>query len=29
VLIRVNRIYGLKDTGIRLSGRDSWGGPAG
>lgn len=25
VLIRVNRNYGLKDTGIRLSGRDVWG----
>lgn len=25
VLIRVNRNYGLKDTGIRLSGRREWG----
>jgi len=25
VLIRVNKAYGLKDTGIRLTGRDDWG----
>jgi predicted dinucleotide-binding enzyme len=25
VMIRVNRNYGLRDTGIRLSGRDAWG----
>jgi 8-hydroxy-5-deazaflavin:NADPH oxidoreductase len=27
VMIRVNRSYGLKETGVRLTGRDAWGRP--
>lgn len=29
VMIRVNRSYGLRETGVRLSGRDAWGRPPG